>query len=66
MVTGVLYPSQKVFILKVMTHEEYDRDTWKDECGCFEPPPEKETKKKARKKKAVKRKKSVRGGRRKK
>lgn len=34
-VARVLYPSQKVFILKVMTHKEYDRGNWKRECGCF-------------------------------
>ncbi len=39
LVTRVLYRSWKVFILKVMTHAEYDHDTWKDECGCFAPPP---------------------------
>ncbi len=39
LVTRILYPSQKVFILKVMTHKEYDQDKWKEECGCFEPPP---------------------------
>jgi mRNA interferase HigB len=39
LVTRVLYPSQKVFILKVMTHTEYDEDTWKGECGCYSPPP---------------------------
>ena len=38
LVTRVLYPSQKVFILKVMTHAEYDEDKWKAECGCFERP----------------------------
>jgi mRNA interferase HigB len=37
--TRILYPSQKVFVLKVMTHEEYDLDKWKDECGCFQPSP---------------------------
>lgn len=37
--TRILYPSQKVFVLKVMTHEEYDEDKWKEECGCYEPPP---------------------------
>ena len=36
---GNRYPSQKVFVLKVMSHEQYDRDKWKDECGCFQPPP---------------------------
>jgi mRNA interferase HigB len=39
LVTRVLYPSQKVFVLKAMTHKEYDRDKWKDECGCYTPPP---------------------------
>lgn len=39
LVTRILYPSQKVFVLKVMTHEEYDEDKWKEECGCYEPPP---------------------------
>jgi mRNA interferase HigB len=37
LVTRILYSSQKVFILKVMTHREYDRDKWKEECGCFTP-----------------------------
>jgi mRNA interferase HigB len=41
LVTRILYPSQKVFVLKGMTHVEYDQDTWKDECGCFEKPPPK-------------------------
>jgi mRNA interferase HigB len=39
LVTRILYPSQKVFILRVMTHAEYDEDRWKDECGCFTPSP---------------------------
>jgi len=39
LITRILYPSQKVFVLKVMTHEEYDENKWKEECGCFEPPP---------------------------
>lgn len=39
LVIRILYPSQKVFILKVMTHQEYDGNKWKDECGCFEAPP---------------------------
>jgi mRNA interferase HigB len=51
LVTRILYPSQKVFILKVMAHSEYDEDKWKEECGCFESPPKpkKRTKKKLRK-----------------
>jgi mRNA interferase HigB len=39
LVTRVLYPSQKVFVLKVMTHKVYDDGKWKEECGCHEPPP---------------------------
>jgi mRNA interferase HigB len=39
LVTRILYPSQKVFVLKVMTHAEYDDDHWKEECGCSQPPP---------------------------
>lgn len=50
LVTRILYPSQKVFILKIMTHSEYDTDKWKEDCGCFQPPP------KSRKKRANRRK----------
>jgi mRNA interferase HigB len=35
----VRYATQKVFVLKAMTHGEYDEDRWKGECGCLEPPP---------------------------
>jgi mRNA interferase HigB len=38
LVTRILYVSQKVFVLKVMTHDEYDKDQWKEQCGCFAPP----------------------------
>ena len=31
LITRVLYPSQKVFILKVMNHKEYDLERWKEE-----------------------------------
>ena len=41
LVTRVLYPSQKVFVLRVMTHAEYDEGNWKTECGCYSPPPPK-------------------------
>jgi mRNA interferase HigB len=41
LVTRNLYPSQKVFVLKVMTHQEYDEDKWKEECGCYESSPPK-------------------------
>jgi mRNA interferase HigB len=39
MITRIRYTSQKVFVLKVMTHGEYDEDKWKGECGCVESPP---------------------------
>ena len=38
LITRILYASQKVFILKVMTHAEYDEEKWKSECGCLETP----------------------------
>lgn len=43
LVTRIFYHSQKVFVLKVMSHEEYDKDQGKDECGCFQPPPTRKT-----------------------
>ncbi|MCI0685431.1 MAG: type II toxin-antitoxin system HigB family toxin [Gemmataceae bacterium] len=30
---GILY------VLRVMDHAEYDKNTWPDECGCWKPPP---------------------------
>lgn len=39
LVTGILHPSQKIFILKCMTHGEYDEDKWKKDCGCFDAAP---------------------------
>jgi mRNA interferase HigB len=39
LVTRPLYSSQKVFVLKVMTHTKYDNNKWQEECGCFAPPP---------------------------
>jgi mRNA interferase HigB len=41
LVTRILYASQKVFVLKVLMHAEYDQNKWQDECGCFSPPPKK-------------------------
>ncbi len=28
-----------VLVRKVMTHPEYDKNTWPDECGCHKPRP---------------------------
>ncbi|HBI42840.1 MAG TPA: hypothetical protein DDY78_08275 [Planctomycetales bacterium] len=44
LITRIRYATQKVFILKVMTHSEYDEDKWKDECGCFVASPPKKGK----------------------
>jgi len=44
LITRILYPSRKVFVLKVMTHKEYDGEKWKDDCGCFAPLPGKPAK----------------------
>lgn len=56
LVTRILYRSQKVFILRVMTHSEYDDAKWKEDCGCFASPPARpsSTRKPAQKKKEAK------------
>lgn len=41
LITRILFPSQKVFILRVMTHKQYDKENWKTECGCFSARPNK-------------------------
>jgi mRNA interferase HigB len=43
LISRIRYASQKVFVLKVMTHGEYDEGKWKGECGCLEPPPRPKT-----------------------
>lgn len=48
LVTRVLFASHKVFILKVMTHSEYDDGKWQEDCGCHQPPPKKEPQKQQR------------------
>lgn len=45
LITRILYPGQKVFILKVMAHSEYDENKWQADCGCFSPPLKKARKK---------------------
>lgn len=38
LVTRIRYaPHHKVFILHVLTHAEYDRENWKDDCRCEAP-----------------------------
>ncbi len=39
LITRVMYRTQTVYILKIMNHKEYDNGKWKEECGCYEPPP---------------------------
>ena len=44
--TRIIYPKHRVYVLKVMTHHEYDDgDSWQESCGCFRPPPKKHRKK---------------------
>jgi mRNA interferase HigB len=43
LVTRILYRVHKAFILRVMTHQEYDAEPWAKECGCHEPPPKSKT-----------------------
>ncbi len=40
LIVRIRYATQKVFVLMVMTHREYDEGGWKGECGCFEAPPD--------------------------
>lgn len=35
----VFYAVGKLYILRVMDHEEYDKALWIDKCGCYDPPP---------------------------
>ncbi len=35
LIAGVRYEMQKVFVLKVMTHKQYDVEDWKNECRCY-------------------------------
>ena len=39
LVARVLFSCHKVFILRVLTHEQYDREPWQTDCGCYQPPP---------------------------
>jgi mRNA interferase HigB len=46
LIARVRFQSQIVYVLKIMTHEEYSRVDWKSECGCFTPPPQPPAKRK--------------------
>ena len=43
LIVRIRYGSRKVYLLKVMTHGEYDKGTWVDECGCHRAPPKRRT-----------------------
>ena len=47
LITRIRYRTWKDFVLKVMTHREYDDGNWREECGCFEPAPPSKKKKTA-------------------
>lgn len=34
LITKIDYAYQKVFIKYILTHPEYDKEKWKDACGC--------------------------------
>ena len=59
LITRIIYEVQTVYILKVMTHKEYDKDKWKDECRCFSPAPKKSGRRPVLAKKVTKKKKST-------
>jgi mRNA interferase HigB len=32
--TRIRYQAQRVYTLHVLTHKEYDKEKWKDDCNC--------------------------------
>jgi mRNA interferase HigB len=34
LITIVIYPARHVYIRYVLTHAEYDKGKWKNDCGC--------------------------------
>ncbi|MBI1828236.1 MAG: type II toxin-antitoxin system HigB family toxin [Thaumarchaeota archaeon] len=34
LITAIKYHSQTVYTLHVLTHAEYDKGRWKDDCAC--------------------------------
>jgi mRNA interferase HigB len=49
LIARVRFRSHIVYVLKVMTHAEYDRTDWKAECGCYATPPAKKLAKRSKK-----------------
>lgn len=39
LIARVFYRSHKVYVLKIMTHKDYDQTDWFHDCGCDRPPP---------------------------
>ena len=39
LIARVFYGNHKVYVLRVMTHAQYDREDWASQCGCYNPPP---------------------------
>lgn len=39
LIARVFFTSHKVYVLRVMTHAEYDREDWATACRCYQPPP---------------------------
>jgi mRNA interferase HigB len=42
----VSYRGDRLYVLRVMDHAEYDKGHWVVSCRCYEPPPEKAAKRK--------------------
>jgi mRNA interferase HigB len=52
LIARVFCESQKMYILKVMDHREYDKKRWVKECECHDPkPPQKPDKKSSERRK---------------
>lgn len=34
LITVIRYKGQQVYTLHVLTHKEYDKEKWKDDCNC--------------------------------
>jgi mRNA interferase HigB len=34
LIAVALYPIRRVYVRYVLTHKEYDKDKWKDDCNC--------------------------------
>ncbi|MBX3411560.1 MAG: type II toxin-antitoxin system HigB family toxin [Pirellulales bacterium] len=37
----VRYAARRLYVLRILTHAEYDKSDWPTECGCHERPPRK-------------------------